>query len=119
MNSLLTEYPKTTILIKQWFLNKMLESLKDPGITEDFKDSIKLDEVVNDEQIARIVDNSPRALFDIFDSYGIYINVLRTDNNQFIYSIKDYKHALVPCETRLEADRFAIVFAFKILEEKL
>lgn len=118
MNSLLTEYPKSTILIKQWFLNKMLESLKDPGITEDFKDSIKLDEVVNDEQIARVVDNSPRALFDIFDSYGIYINIYRQDD-YFTYNIIDHPHMSFPCKTRLEADKFAITTAFKFLEEKL
>ena len=36
MKQLLEDHPKTAIVIKQWFLNKMLESIKDENVPEDF-----------------------------------------------------------------------------------
>ena len=38
---LLDNYPKAAIVVKQWFLDRMLESLNNDSLPEEFKDYVK------------------------------------------------------------------------------
>ena len=121
MLELLKEHPKTAIVIKQWFLEKMLESLKDESLPEDFKDYVR-QQGIDDEKIAGMIENSPRSLFDIFDEHKIHVETLH-EVTGFWWKIKDDKTFLRlgndPYKIRTEAEKESIIEAFKLLEEKL
>jgi hypothetical protein len=132
MNSieLLKEYPKAALVVKQWLLNQLLESLKDDSVPEEFKQQIITDGI-EDERIAALIDASPRGLFDCFDSQKVYINIMpvcigmNTENKkvEYLYQINvfestDYEYTS-PFSTRKEVEQEAIKEAFKILNEKL
>jgi hypothetical protein len=118
---LLNDYPKAGQVVKQWFLEKMLDGLKDENLPEDFKEYVRAEGIDNDK-IGKLIDSSPRALFDVFDSHKIYIETLH-ETTGFWWKIKDGKEHLRLCSdptsTRKESDAHAIVEAFKLLEEKL
>jgi len=121
MLELLQEHPKTAIVIKQWFLEKMLESLKDESLPEDFKNYVR-EQGIDDEKIANMVEASPRSLFDIFDEHKIHVEILH-EVTGFWWKIKDDKTFLRlgndPYKIRTEAEKESIIESFKLLEEKL
>jgi hypothetical protein len=116
MLELLKEYPNSAKIVRQWFLDKMLDGLNDKNIPDGFKELIK-QKGVDDEKITDILQNNPRSLFDVFDSNEIYVNVTWTEDsfwwavNSAVYQEK--------YSTRLEAEKAAIAEAFKLLNEKL
>jgi hypothetical protein len=118
---LLEDYPKAGQVVKQWFLEKMLEGLKDENLPEDFKKHVREQDLGN-EQVGKLIDLSPRGLFDVFDSHKIYIETLH-EITGFWWKIKDDKTFLRlgndPFKNRKDADKEAIVESFKLLEEKL
>lgn len=132
MNSieLLKEYPKAALVVKQWLLNQLLESLKDDSVPEEFKQQIITDGI-EDERIAALIDASPRGLFDCFDSQKVYINIapvcigINTENKkvEYLYGINIFESVdytvTFTYSTRKEAEKEAVIEAFKILNDKL
>jgi len=114
---LLETYPKTAIVVKQWFLDKMLEGLKDSSIPEDFKELARQQGIEN-ERVAVMIDASPRALYDIFDSHKIYIGTVVDEMNGFWWTIND-KKSTVGYQHRKNCDNAALEQAFKLLNDKL
>lgn len=116
---LLEKYDKAAIVIKQFYLNVMLESLKDDSLPENFKQFAREAGIDNDK-IAAFIDAQPRGLFDVFDNNKIYVgitpNVLIGGMN-FKYTISDDISGEAP--TRIEAERIAVEKAFEILNNKL
>jgi hypothetical protein len=116
MLELLKEYPNSANIVRQWFLNKMLNGLKDDSIPEGFKEYMK-QKGVDDEKITDILQNSPRSMFDVFDDNGLYIEITRADDhfwwavNSSVYQEK--------YSTRKDAEKAAISESFKLLNEKL
>lgn len=120
MNSrkLLEKNPLSANVIKEWFLNKLLESIKrDDTVPQDFKDYV-LAEGINDEKVAIFIDSSPRGLFDLFDEYNIVIETLLYPNREFTIKIGN-EATTNSWKTRKEAEIFAIEAAFELLEQKL
>ncbi len=113
---LLESHPKSAIVVKQWYLEKMLESLNDKNLPEDFKDIVRAKGIDN-ESVATLIDASPRNLFDVFDNHKVYIDI-NCLNDKFLWGINDDVNNDV-YETRKEAEKIAIEEAFKLLEEKL
>jgi hypothetical protein len=113
---LLTTYPKTGGVVKQWFLEKMLEGLKDENLPEDFKKYVR-EHDIDDDKIGKLIDSSPRALFDVFDDHKVYIDISCL-NDKFLWGINDDMNNDV-YKTRKDADRAAIIEAFKLINEKL
>ena len=115
---LLEQHPKSGKLICSYYLEIMIESLKDEGLPEDFKESIR-EQGIDNEKIGAILDGNPRNLFDFFDSHNMYITVTCFSDGSFSYSIiadigtsgtsEVYK-------TRKEADKNAVETAIKQLE---
>ena len=118
---LLEQNPESAKLICSYYLEIMIESLKDEGLPEDFKESIR-EQGIDNEKIGTILDGNPRNLFDFFDSHNMYITVTCFSDGSFSYSIiadigtsgtsEVYK-------TRKEADKNAVETAIKQLESSL
>ena len=116
---LLQKHPESSKLICSYYLEIMLESLKDDNLPEDFKARVR-EQGIDDDKIAAILDGNPRNLFDFFDSHGMYINVTTfPDTLLFTYSIMTEIATSGSSEvykTRKEADRNAVETAIKQLE---
>ena len=124
-NELLEKYPKVTELIKNWHLDKLKLSLNSPEIDEEFKKQIKIDTITN-EVISRVIDSNPHAYFEMFDEKKVYIEVLICEENEKVYfksfveKLDNQRHLLVESfNKRIQAERFGLEKAFKILEKKL
>ena len=121
MLELLEEHPKTATVVKQWLLDKMLESLKSDSVPEDFKELVK-QQGIDNERVAGILQGSPRALFDVFDGHKLYVETLH-ETTGFWWKIKSgdeyVRLSSDSYSERKESDSEAIVEAFKLLEAKL
>ena len=126
---MLEHTPKAKEAVKQWLLNKLLESLKDASLPEEFKQTINTD--IPDAEVENLIRYNPKILFDFFDEHEIYLNVyplcegINTENKKIKYSYHinlfkpiDYVDILL-FNTRKTAEQEAIAEAFNLLEEKL
>jgi hypothetical protein len=116
---LLEQNPGAAKLICSYYLEIMIESLKDEGLPEDFKESIR-EQGIDNDKIGSIIDGNPRNLFDFFDSHNMYINVTTfPDTLFFTYSIMNEiatSGSNNVYKTRKEADKIAVETAIKQLE---
>ena len=116
MYDLLEKYPYATEVIRDWFMQKMIESLENQALPENFKDYMRSQGVPNDK-LATIFKENPRALFDVFDANDVIINVLYTEQG-FTWSVNDVKN-IQYYQHRKEAEKDAVERAFQLLDEKL
>ena len=115
---LLEKYDKAAIVIKQHYLNSMLESLKDDNLPENFKEYARQTTIDNDK-IGKLIDVQPRGLFDVFDNNKIYIGItpnILIGGMEFKYTIDDLSGE---APTRKEVEKIAVEKAFEILNNKL
>jgi hypothetical protein len=117
---LLETYPKAAGVIKEFYNNKLIDSMNDSSerVSEEFKEMLKQQSFDN-EYVATFIDSNPRFLFDVFDVNEIYIQItVDLENKCFRYSFdgliesNDYL-------TRKEAEARSIETAFEILNNKL
>jgi hypothetical protein len=118
---LLEKYPLTAQIVKDWFMQSMLESFKDENVPEEFK-QFMLEQGIEDDKVGKLIDVNVRILFDVFDENDIFINIIKEDSTKFMWGYVDttgnyIKNGLV--KTRKEAEHAAIEKAFEILEKKL
>jgi hypothetical protein len=126
MNSqeLLETYGKAATVVKAYYLEKFLESMVTTDVPENFKDFAKEHGIDNDT-IAKMIDSMPRALFDVFDTYELHIEILVAYQDKpsiFTYTVVegDLIHTQpIKYNSRIEAEKVAIEEAFKVLNEKL
>lgn len=112
----LKQYPLSTIVIKDWFHQRMIESFKDPEIAEEFKEFV-LEQGMEIDKLAFLINSNPRMLLDVFDENEIYISVFYTPNT-FMVSINQSDLG-VRYNTRKEAEIFAVEAALELLDKKL
>jgi hypothetical protein len=117
---LLETYPKAAEIIKQFFVNQLVDSLNDADLPEDFKEFAREQEIGN-ERVGTLIDNQPRGLFDVFDANSVYIEitVIIGEKVFFIYHINGVVNNTPPYYVRKEAEASAIEKAFQILNDKL
>lgn len=116
MKELLVKYPKTTALVKDFYMEKLLNSMKgNENLPEDFKEFAKL-KGIDDENVIMMMEAAPRQMFDVFDAHEIYVEIglgrnfrWRIGENSWS---KDY-------EFRIGAEKDAIAQAYELLENKL
>jgi len=113
---LLEKYPKAGNIINKWFLDKMLKSLNTDTVPEEFKEYIS-NQPIDNQNIAVMIDNNPRVLFDVFDENNVFIQI--NVNKTFSYSINDGDVISGSWIIRKDAEAAAIEQAFKLLDEKL
>ena len=122
--TLLETYPKAADIVKQHFTEKLLESLNNADLPDDFKEFARQQQIDNDK-IGELIDSQPRGLFDVFDSNGVYIEILvdlTKDDALFSYVINGNIMSNVEgvlYNSRIEAEKVAIEKAFEILNDKI
>jgi len=113
---LLQKHTASAVVIRAWFLEKMIESLQTADVPDDFKNMMR-ETGIEDDKLAIMIDANPRMLLDVFDDNNIYISVLYTPN---IFMVSINQNDLGSrFNTRKQAESDAIEAAFEILENKL
>jgi hypothetical protein len=121
---LLETYPRAAEVINEFYRSKMIESMDTADVPDDFKEMLKQQEFDN-EYVAKFIDANPRILFDVFDSNGVYIEILvdlTKDDALFSYVIDGDMMSNVEgilYNSRIEAEKVAIEKAFQLLNDKL
>jgi hypothetical protein len=113
----LKQYPLSTIVIKDWFHQRMIESFKDPEIAEEFKEFV-LEQGMEIDKLAFLINSNPRMLFDVFDENDIVIETLLYPNGEFTIKIGN-EATTKSWKTRKEAEHFAVEAAIELLDKKL
>ena len=118
---LLDNYPKAAIVIKQWFLARMLESLNTDSLPEEFKEYVR-QQGIDNNKIADMVESNPRTLFTPFDLQKVYVKIdikIQSEKDAtFGWSINNDPISQWYSD-RISAEKDAIKEAFKILNNKL
>ena len=118
---LLETYPKAGKIVNKWFLDKMIASLNNDAIPDEFKEYIS-NQPIENENISVMIDNNPRVLFDVFDENDIYVEILvdyKSNSAKFSYTVINneiYSNPLTYTSRRY-AELAAIEHAFKLLED--
>ena len=114
---LLNANPKAAELIRAWFIEKMIESMKDAdNIPDEFKEFMR-EQGIDNEKLSIMIDAQPRSLFEVFDAKEIFINVFYVVG-KFHAQISD-NDAQIEAINRKDAEAGIIEHAFRILEERL
>lgn len=113
---ILQKYPHSADVVRKWLFDKMMESMQDDSVPEDFKQSM-MNEAVTNVRLAVFIDTNPRMLLDVFDEHEVFISINVVDR-KFTYRIDNLVN---PTEysTRKECELISITRAFEILENKL
>lgn len=114
---LLENYPHTAVVVRAWFLEQMIESLKDENVPDDFKNFMR-DQGIENDKLAVMIDANPRMLFDVFDENDLFIEIFMYPDVTFTCKIGN-EATTNSWKTRKEAELFAIDAAFEMLENKL
>lgn len=117
---LLQTYDKAALVIKQFYLDKLLESLKTDELPENYREFVKAQSLDN-ETIAKFIDVTPRMLFDVLDEHKVYIEItpILGANPFWIYAIDGVAGPNNVHKTRIDAEKEAIEKAIEILNNKL
>ena len=118
---LLEQHPKSGKLICSYYLEIMIESLKDEGLPEDFKESIR-EEGIDNRNVGAILDGNPRNLFDFFDDQSLFINIMTEKGKTFSYTIITDTVSVGNTSmslTRKKTEKEAIITAIGMLETRL
>ena len=114
---LLNANPKTAEVIRAWFMEKMIESIKTAhDVPDEFKEFMRQQSIDN-EKLSIMIDAQPRSLFEVFDAKEIFINVFYVVG-KFHAQISD-NDAETESTIRKDAEVGIIEHAFRILEERL
>lgn len=114
---LLEQYPLTAKVIREWFLERMIESLQDENVPDEFKNYMR-DQGVQNDKVGVMIDANPRMLFDVFDDNDVIIIIKYHENFGFTWAVEEADEQSF-YKTRKEAELFAIEAAFEILETEL
>jgi hypothetical protein len=114
---LIQTYPTAGKIVKDWFFKSMLESFKDDSVPDEFKEYM-LEQGIDNDKVAILIDVNPRNLFDVFDKHDVIIETLLYPSKEFTVII-GRQATTNSWKTRKESELFAIEAAFEILENKL
>ncbi len=115
MIELLETYSKATDVVKNYYMDKFLETLEKEDLPKEFKEHVRTQGIEND-RLAKILGENPRSLFDVFDERDIFI-IIDGGGNKWFWKIDGLTGSTY--KKRKEAELSAIVEAFKLLEEKI
>lgn len=116
MIDVLKENPKAAEVMKDYYIDLMIESAQD--LPAHFKEFLQ-DKGLEMSNIAEMMETAPRNLFDVFDKYNIIISITyNRASNKFCYFVNEYQEN-EQFDTRKEADKDAVGTAILLLEAKL
>lgn len=113
---LVQNYPDATNVVREWFVNKMMESIKESDAPEEFKQMMR-DQGIDDDRLVAMMDASPRLLLDVLDQNDVIIQI--NAGKVFSYSINEGEVIAGGWNNRREAERAAIEQAFIMLDAKM
>ena len=118
LDKLFNDYSKASEIIKQWFLDRMLESFKDETVPEDFKEHIRKQGIGTDK-VVKIIGINPRSLFQVFDDNKLFIEIRvnMEEGPEFSWGVNG-KRSDDWYSTRVEAEMKAVIECFKLLNEQ-
>jgi len=114
---LLEKYPLAAKVVSEWVMQQMLESFNDESVPEDFKNYM-LQQGVDNDKLAVMIDAQPRFLFDVFDHNDVIIETIVFPDKTFSCKIGNLATTNF-WKTRRESEKHAIEGAFEILNNKL
>lgn len=120
---LLKKYPVAGKIVKDWFLDRMMESMKTDAVPDEFKEFVKA-QGISDSNVATFIDANPRSLFDVLDENQIYIqisvdvNKISDENTVFRYSINSSIVESIDYPSRKDAEKDAVQEAMMMLNKK-
>lgn len=108
-------YPKAVAKITEWLFNQ--EELK--SATEDFIDP-ENPEGAKEQFAGLLIQMDPRKLYDIFDSFGIYVSI-RRDGGKFWFDVEGDSTDSISqtAGNRHQAEQSGLHDAFELLEKQL
>jgi hypothetical protein len=120
---LMQKFPLSAKIVNDWFTEKMIESLNNDKVPEEFKEHMR-EQGVSVDMIGQMIDMNPHALFQIFDDRDIYIHIIPMhvyDNGgaAFHYVINNINYNTLTTNLRKECESWAVEKAFELLEERL
>jgi len=116
MIEILKQHPKAAQVMKDYYIDLMIESAQD--LPAHFKEFLQ-DKGLEMSNIADMMEAAPRNLFDVFDKHEIIISVTYDRApNKFCYFVNEYQDK-THFDTRKEADQDAVQTALTLLEAKL
>lgn len=108
MKKTLSKYPIISEEFKQFFLQKILDSIKDDGVPQEFKEHL-IEVGVTNDMLQQYFNSNARLFFDFFDEKDLIILITNIQGD-FSYEINGEPS----CETfedRLSAEKAAILDA--------
>jgi hypothetical protein len=118
MLELLQKYPEAGKMVKNHFLSRMLDSLNDDNLPDDFKEHVRA-MGIDDDKVASMIGNAPRSLFDVFDDNDLFINTIFDYTDRvFRWSVNGEMNSQTYI-FRKAAEQDAVAEAFKLLNKKL
>jgi len=121
MIELLEKYPKTAKLVREYYLEKLVEGLK-AELPQEFKDHVKQQGITN-ETVGKILEENPYNLVYFFDKNTKYISIFVSSRGigavDFSFSINGTFKSDKTLNNRLSCEKEAITKAFELLESTL
>lgn len=116
MIEILKQHPKAAEVMKNYYINLMIESAQD--LPAHFKEFLQ-EKGLEMSNIAEMMETAPRNLFDVFDEHNIIISITYDRAaNKFCYFVNEYENGK-HFDTRKQADKDAVGTALTLLEAKL
>ena len=118
---LLNKYTASAEIIREWFLEKMIESLQTTDVPDDFKNMMKQTGIDN-EKLAIMIDSNPRMLIDVFLENNIQIGInplLESRNFEGSIYLNFEKIKSIENEVYKELEKEIITICFEELENIL
>jgi c-di-GMP-related signal transduction protein len=115
---LLQKNPDAAKVIREYYVELMLNSLDESLLPENFKDFLK-EQGIDDEKVAQMMEANARNVYDVLDENGFVIS-MNWDMafDKFSYHINDDQYKLL-YDSRKEAENAAVNVAIHRLQNKL
>lgn len=115
---LLQENPNAAKIIKEYYINLMIDSLDDSSLPENFKEFVK-EQGIDEDKVAQMMEANARNVYDVLDENGFVISIIYDAAfKKFSWFINDDQHKIV-CDSRKQAENEAVAAAIVRLEERI
>lgn len=115
---LLQNNPDAAQIIKDYYVELMINSLDESLLPENFKEFVR-EQGIDDEKVAQMMEANARNVYDVLDENGFVIS-MNWDMafNKFSYHINDDQYKLL-YDSRKEAESAAVNVAIHRLQNKI
>jgi hypothetical protein len=115
---LLQENPDAAKIIKEYYVELMLNSLDEADLPEHFKEFLK-DQGIDDEKVAQMMEANARNVYDVLDENGFVISITYdAEFKKFSWYVNDDAHKIV-CDSRKQAENEAVAASIFRLQRKI